>query len=284
MSERSIPQKRCRKCGQSFPYTLEYFRKTRYGKPGQVCRHCPFHTHPKRVTTYKTCSRCRRSLPRTIEYFSPHKRGLGGVTNPCRECRRVYDRNDPKRRQRNQNRNRERLKDPIYQQYRKQYGPEYHQRRKQNDPGYHRHKRKSELAPQVYEYKKTLKNAARRRRRADPNYRKSELERESQRRRTPEGRIKVRAKAANRRAMKRRAGGLYTAHDIELQIRAQTDSKGRLICWWCDKPIKGKYHIDHRIPLSRGGSNDARNLCITHVKCNAHKHDKLPHEYNGRLL
>lgn len=87
-----------------------------------------------------------------------------------------------------------------------------------------------------------------------------------------------------RKARKRAAGGAFTAADIELQVKAQTDSKGILHCWWCGKPIKSKYHIDHRIPITRNGSNDPRNLCLAHPKCNMSKGNKLPHEWNGRLL
>lgn len=87
-----------------------------------------------------------------------------------------------------------------------------------------------------------------------------------------------RASEAKRRALKLGNGGTHTGADIRLLIKSQ---KGR--CWWCGKKLD-KYEVDHRIPLSRGGSNAAENLCITCPRCNAQKHDKLPSEWNGRLL
>jgi 5-methylcytosine-specific restriction endonuclease McrA len=87
-----------------------------------------------------------------------------------------------------------------------------------------------------------------------------------------------------RRAREISAPGTHTAADLRLQARAQTDKRGRLICWWCGKPIKGTYHADHRIPLDRGGSNWPENIVIAHAKCNLSKGTKLPGEFNGRLL
>lgn len=56
-------------------------------------------------------------------------------------------------------------------------------------------------------------------------------------------------------------------------------------CWWCGTAIRGnKFHVDHRIPLSRGGTSGNDNLCISCPTCNMSKHDKLPQEWNGRLL
>ncbi len=82
-----------------------------------------------------------------------------------------------------------------------------------------------------------------------------------------------------RRARKFSAEGIYTQEDIDLQYNSQ---HGR--CWWCGKKLNGKYEADHRIPLSRGGSNGAGNICITCGSCNAKKHNKMPWEWIGRLL
>lgn len=83
----------------------------------------------------------------------------------------------------------------------------------------------------------------------------------------------------NMRALRAGAPGKHTAEDIALQLKSQ---KGR--CWWCGKSISGKHHVDHRIPLARGGSNDPGNLVISCPACNQSKHAKLPQEWNGRLL
>lgn len=93
---------------------------------------------------------------------------------------------------------------------------------------------------------------------------------------------KVKARGHRARARKREAPGQFTAADID-QIRAgQTDKHGALRCWICGKPMTS-YHIDHFIPLIKGGTNDAGNLRLACPKCNMSKGGKHPHEL-GRLL
>lgn len=87
------------------------------------------------------------------------------------------------------------------------------------------------------------------------------------------------AKAHRRRISELTAQGAHTASDLKLLYQSQ---KG--LCWWCSKPVAQKYHVDHRIPLSRGGTNAPENLCIACPSCNLSKGAKLPQEWNGRLL
>ncbi len=89
---------------------------------------------------------------------------------------------------------------------------------------------------------------------------------------------KIAAKSRNRRARVRQSSGSHTAEDIQIQYQAQA---GR--CWWCGKKLK-RYHVDHRVPIAKGGTNDPANLCLACPSCNARKSDKLPGEFNGRLL
>ena len=86
-----------------------------------------------------------------------------------------------------------------------------------------------------------------------------------------------------RRARKAGNGGATTAADIDAIRAAQTDKRGRLICWKCGKPIKDTPDLDHWIPLKHGGPNDAGNLHYMHAKCNRSKGAKMPTEI-GRLL
>ncbi len=112
-----------------------------------------------------------------------------------------------------------------------------------------------------------------------------EAERERNRRYKQEHPEARRAEVHRRRARLRGSVGNHTPADIELQRKAQTDKRGRLHCWWCGKVIKdGKYHVDHKMPLSRGGSNAPENLCISCPYCNDSKGAKLLGDWNGRLL
>jgi 5-methylcytosine-specific restriction endonuclease McrA len=110
-------------------------------------------------------------------------------------------------------------------------------------------------------------------------YRQLERQRNTRRLQTPERREFLRISACNRRARKRAAEGSFTKGDVALMLKNQ---KGR--CWYCQKDISVGYHVDHRVPLSRGGTNWPSNLVLACPHCNLSKHDKLPHEWNGRLL
>jgi len=91
----------------------------------------------------------------------------------------------------------------------------------------------------------------------------------------------VKANTRNRRARLRRAEGKHTAKDIRIQYARQ---KGK--CYYCHKKLGKSYHVDHIVPITRGGSNDPDNLVITCHHCNESKNDRLPHEFpeGGRLL
>lgn len=67
--------------------------------------------------------------------------------------------------------------------------------------------------------------------------------------------------------------------DVKLLYKSQ---KG--LCWWCSEPLLGVYQIDHRVPLAKGGDDNPGNLCLSCPNCNCLKSNKLPHEFNGRLL
>lgn len=96
-------------------------------------------------------------------------------------------------------------------------------------------------------------------------------------------RVKIRiaksAYKAKRRAQIKENGGTFTVADVKLQYKSQ---KGR--CWWCNKEVGDKYHIDHLTPLSRGGSNSPNNIVIACETCNLSRNNKMPHEWNGKLL
>ena len=55
---------------------------------------------------------------------------------------------------------------------------------------------------------------------------------------------------------------------------------GTLTCYLCLKPIEfGKDCLEHKIPLSREGTNQKENLAIAHRSCNNKKHTKTEKEY-----
>ncbi len=86
-----------------------------------------------------------------------------------------------------------------------------------------------------------------------------------------------------RQALKRGAQGTHTAEDVARQFDAQ---KG--MCWWCGAKLKksgkGKYHVDHVVALSKGGSNGPENLVCSCPTCNLSKHARSPLDFAGRLF
>lgn len=82
-----------------------------------------------------------------------------------------------------------------------------------------------------------------------------------------------------RKVRRKQSLGAYTLQDVQVMLQSQ---KG--LCWWCGVSVGEVYHVDHRVPLSRGGTNYPENLCISCPNCNLSKHNKLPQEWNGRLL
>lgn len=81
---------------------------------------------------------------------------------------------------------------------------------------------------------------------------------------------KHRAKSARRRAHTRNATGSHTAADI---ARLHAEQSG--LCSYCSISLPLGYHVDHVVPLSRGGSNAPDNLRLTCPRCNLSKGAKL---------
>lgn len=105
---------------------------------------------------------------------------------------------------------------------------------------------------------------------------------EQKRNTLPQRKAQHTANSRNRHARKKNAIGTHTAQQVQEQHKRQN---GR--CYYCRCKVRwGEHHVDHVIPLSRGGSNDISNLVITCPSCNLKKHAKMPHEWpeGGRLL
>lgn len=97
--------------------------------------------------------------------------------------------------------------------------------------------------------------------------------------------IAVRGYANKRRARKLAAEGQFSIDDIE-RIRKQQRNR-------CAEPscrcsfVKNAMHIDHIVPISKGGTNWPRNLQLLCASCNAKKWALDPIEYakrKGRLI
>lgn len=81
------------------------------------------------------------------------------------------------------------------------------------------------------------------------------------------------AKMARRRA-RTSAEDSHTAQDIRDLLAAQ---RGR--CVVCKTDIRSKYHVDHIVPLARGGGNQKTNIQLLCPPCNCSKNAKHPVEF-----
>ena len=210
------------------------------------------------VSTHKVCSRCGELKPANSAYYGASR---GKLRTYCRQCasdynRAYYDKNADAMRARSR---------------------KYHQE----------HDTENREKKRAYDREYSRNNAAKKRQyaarfRAErPEYmvkwRSINAERLREWRRSPDGKAAGSAIAHRRRARKLEAGGSFTAADIEA-IRVAQGNR----CYLCGKKLK-KYHVDHFIPLAKGGTNDPGNLRLACPKCNQSKNAKHPFEL-GRLL
>lgn len=87
------------------------------------------------------------------------------------------------------------------------------------------------------------------------------------------------ARNGKNRAARSKAQGSHSAEDVRWRYAVQ---KGR--CYWCKRVVGNDYHVDHVIPLSKGGSNGRENIVVACPPCNLSKKDKMPAEFAGVLL
>lgn len=74
---------------------------------------------------------------------------------------------------------------------------------------------------------------------------------------------------------------LTKARDTKIVKRLNKQDIGNWsskICGICLEVIVSDFHIDHIIPLSRGGTHTVENLQLAHPYCNRSKFTKLPEE------
>lgn len=226
----------------------------------------------------KICTKCGRELPATTEFFYAKATGRFGVASYCIDCDKLK-----KKAFRGEN------ADKVKQQKREEYerhkdkylerATDYYSENRDKVLDYHRvyyvenrtqinkkaRDRRIKCADQIRLYKQ------------DYQRRNKEKISQRERQRRKDNPEKRRAQNAQRRSRER--SGRITSDDIREQYRAQ---RGR--CWWCGKSVDNEYHVDHVIPLARGGSNVPRNIVIACPKCNLSKNAKLPQEWNGRLF
>lgn len=94
-----------------------------------------------------------------------------------------------------------------------------------------------------------------------------------------ESKRKKRARDLNRRMLKRKADSKSKiTSDVITNIIKKYDGK----CAYCGEICVDNYHIDHKVPLVKGGDNEFDNLALSCPRCNLSKNDKTDIEFIGR--
>lgn len=201
----------------------------------------------------KRCPNCERELPATKENFYPNKRGKYGLHSVCKLCKAAAER-------------RRNLENP--EKYKARYKENYQKSKERHDE-----KMRQWYKAHSIEHREQGKRWYQQ----NPAYNTAFMRK--WRKENPE---KAKAAKQRRRALRVKAQGSHTEKDVRHMRECQRDR-----CYYCGKEFEnGKYHVDHVIPLSRGGSNSPDNLVLACPSCNVQKNNRLPHEWlkGGRLL
>lgn len=129
-------------------------------------------------------------------------------------------------------------------------------------------------------YVENKKNIAIKKQTYNNNNKDKSLERARLYRKTQKGQESYKNNKHKRRSLSK-SGDVTIEQLLELRQNAK-------ICYWCETNLKNvKVHIDHYIPLSKGGLHTISNLVISCSKCNLSKGSKSPLEFansKGKLL
>jgi len=98
---------------------------------------------------------------------------------------------------------------------------------------------------------------------------------------TIQSQIQRRAAKKRRNVLKKEAGCL-TIKMIKFVYNKNIHDYGELSCVYCLNNVEQDWHLDHIIPLSKGGLNTLNNLTIACPQCNRRKAAKSEEEF--RLL
>jgi len=191
----------------------------------------------------KICYDCGRLLPEDIDHFPQIK---GKISGQCLDCRKKY------------------MKD-------------YYEKNKTKWQGYAAKRSPEENRKRARDWQRNNPEKARRRqsnwRRAHP-----EVGTKRGRRLRAENPEVYRCYVRNRRALLKNAPGTHTAKDIVDQLDSQAG-----LCFYCGKELDTCRHVDHFIPLSKGGSNGPENIVIACRSCNLRKNAKMPEVFIAEL-
>lgn len=230
----------------------------------------------------RCCKQCGQEKPETADFFTRHKKSRGGLLAVCKLCKRAAE---TARRGTNLE---------LFRLHSRESHARHHEERNaakrvayaaNPGPAKHRAAAYSKADPERKReinaaYRAVPENRERARLRSlkfAADHRGLVRERARQwLRNHPDER---RAQGHVKRARKHNAVGRHTAEDV---LRLYYEQNGR--CYYCDVDLNGTYHVDHKMPLVRGGSNDVANICCACPACNLAKHDMTEAEFRRNKM
>lgn len=221
----------------------------------------------------RRCTKCGEEKPATREYFNVDKSRSDGFKSHCKECiKRHYQENADRINERQRRYYQENAERIIEGQLRyQQENAEKIRARKKNYQQANAEKRKASARNHYQANRARILERMRFHYRANAEKILARHSRYQQ-----ENRELRRVHHQNRRARRKRAPGSFTPQDVQHQYNMQ-----RGCCYWCGAAVEDNYHVDHVIPLSRGGTNYPDNIVIACPTCNTSRGAKLPEEWNG---
>jgi len=290
----------CKACGIEKPASRKFYKSS----TNITCIQCVALREKKKEQIapagMKFCTKCDKCMPLNNQFFVPRKGISGSFHARCRECKQAAEReyysddrrklkksqsaSTSSRRESHRERSRIRYASLTLEQKRERV------EKRKNSPNY-----KSHIKKQVEQ------------RKADPNhkikqsqYQKANREQGLERCRKfrakklatdPLFRDKAseyarkwraknpgasRAQNAKSKAKRLQAPGEFNNKDVNELFRRQNAK-----CFYCECKISRgvSWHVDHFIPLAKGGSNFPENLVLSCAFCNLSKSARLPWEF-----
>lgn len=270
------PLRKCTRCHEKFPATNEYFRTSRDGKYGlrSTCKQCQIEYNREYVkkNTEQVARKRRefylknrdRILTEQKEY---NKRNAEKIRRRKREYYRKHSTESRERHQKYYLEHRSQILEKAHE-YAQRNAEKLSQRRKEY---YQRNKERLNKASQRRYFENRPKMLQQRR-----DYYLKNRERLSAKGKEWASENLALVKLYKQRYRARKREAKISDFNIECWLNSQKPFR----CYLCGRKIKDDdFHIEHRIPLSRGGVHAPFNLGIACPRCNHEKNLKMPWEY-----
>lgn len=201
-------------------------------------------TATRQVRVMKICSKCGKE--KDIDKFSKDSQKKDGLRSSCKSCKSLYDK--------------------IYVEKNKEYKYEKNKE--------YRGSRKAEKAKYDKEYREANKEHVLRRKREYYHFNGGSDANKVWRKKNKE---LVRSYAHNAKAKRR---SLLAESSLTNKQLTEWKIKQEKVCSYCLVECKHSYHIDHIMPLTRGGKHEITNLTISCPQCNHSKGNKTIDEWS----